>query len=130
LDADAEPLLALSVPGGPAAPRAARQALAEALGGRISDRARGDALIVVSELVTNAIRHGGARGPSGDVAVHAALREAVLRLEVTDPGPGFEPGGHGPRSDGGYGLHLLDRLAARWGVVGAEPVTVWVELDR
>jgi hypothetical protein len=62
--------------------------------------------------------------------VHAALRDAVLRLEVTDPGPGFEPGGHGPRPDGGYGQHLLDRLATRWGVTGGDPVTVWVELDR
>ena len=53
-----------------------------------------------------------------------------MRLEVTDPGAGFEPGGHGPRPDGGYGLHLLDRLAARWGVAGSEPVTVWVELSR
>jgi anti-sigma regulatory factor (Ser/Thr protein kinase) len=89
-----------------------------------------DALIVVSELVTNAIRHGGARSPADEVGVHAALRDAALRLEVTDPGPGFEPGGHGPRPDGGYGLHLLDRLATRWGVTGGDPVTVWVELDR
>ena len=71
--------------------------------------------------MTNAIRHGGARSPDDEVGVHAALREAVLRLEVTDPGPGFEPGGHGPRPDGGYGLHLLDRLATRWGVTGGEP---------
>jgi hypothetical protein len=48
---------------------------------------------------------------------------------VTDPGPGFEPGGHGPRPGGGYGLHLLDRLATRWGVSGGDPVTVWAELD-
>jgi anti-sigma regulatory factor (Ser/Thr protein kinase) len=80
--------------------------------------------------VTNAIRHGGAQAPTAEVAVHAALRDAVLRLEVTDPGPGFEPGGHGPRADGGYGLHVLDRLATRWGVTGGDPVTVWVELDR
>ena len=62
--------------------------------------------------------------------VDAALLDGLLRIEVTDPGPGFEPGGHGPRADGGYGLHLLDRLAARWGVAGTEPVTVWVELPR
>jgi hypothetical protein len=35
---------------------------------------------------------------------------------------------HGPRHDGGYGLHLLDRLAARWGVAGSAPTTVWTEL--
>ena len=48
---------------------------------------------------------------------------------MTDPGPGFEPGGHGPRADGGYGLYLLDRMATGWGVSGREPVTVWVELE-
>jgi serine/threonine-protein kinase RsbW len=125
----AERLLELTLPGGPGAPAAARSALATALGGRLSDQLEGDALIVVSELVTNAIRHGGARSPATEVGVHAALREEVLRLEVTDPGPGFEPGGHGPRADGGYGLHMLDRLAMRWGVTGGDPVTVWVELD-
>ena len=129
-DGDAEQLLELTLPGGPAAPRAARHALAAALAGRLSGTAQEDALIVLSELVTNAIRHGGAQAPTAEVAVHAALRGAVLRLEVTDPGPGFEPGGHGPRADGGYGLHLLDRLATRWGVTGGDPVTVWVELDR
>ena len=127
---EAEQLLELSLPGGPAAPQAARHALAQALAGRLSDEVEVDALIVISELVTNAIRHGGAGSSDQEVVVHAALREAILRLEVTDPGPGFEPGGHGPRPDGGYGLHLLDRLATRWGVTGGDPVTVWVELDR
>jgi serine phosphatase RsbU (regulator of sigma subunit) len=125
---EAEPLLALALPGGPLAPHAARQALATALHGRVGERAEADALIVVSELVTNAIRHGGARTTGDEVGVHAALLPGGLRLEVTDPGEGFEPGGHGPRADGGYGLHLLDRLASRWGVTGAAPVTVWVEL--
>lgn len=125
----AEPLLELRLPGGPEAPRAARHALTEALGGRLSKRIEGDALIVVSELVSNAIRHGGARTPGADVSVHAALRGAALRIEVTDPGPGFDPGGHGPRADGGYGLLLLDRMATGWGVSGSDPVTVWVELQ-
>ncbi len=129
LDGDAELLLELFLPGGPAAPKAARHALATALDGRLGARVQGDALIVISELVTNAIRHGGAGAATEQVGVHAALTDAVLRLEVTDPGPGFEPGGHGPRADGGYGLHLLDRLATRWGVTGGDPVTVWVELD-
>jgi PAS domain S-box-containing protein len=71
---NAEPLLELSLPGGPGAPSAARRALVVALGGRLSDRAEADALIVVSELVTNAIRHGGAREERDEVAVHAALR--------------------------------------------------------
>ncbi len=125
----AESLLELTLSGGSAAPGEARHALAAALAGRLSPRLEGDALVVVSELVTNAIRHGGARGPTDEIGVHAAMRDTVLRLEVTDPGPGFEPGGHGPRPDGGYGLHLLDRLAIQWGVTGADPVTVWAELE-
>jgi PAS domain S-box-containing protein len=130
IGSEAEPVLALALSGGPTAPRAARRALAEALAGRVSERIEGDALLIVSELVTNAIRHGGAPGADDELTLHAALVPQGLRLEVCDPGPGFEPGGHGPRPDGGYGLHLLDRLASRWGVAGAEPVTVWVELDR
>ena len=126
---ESEALLELQLPDGAAAPRAARHALAEALGGRLAGRVEGDALIVISELVSNAIRHGGARTPGEQVCVHAALRGAVLRIEVTDPGPGFDPGGHGPRADGGYGLHLLDRMASSWGVSGSEPVTVWAELE-
>jgi PAS domain S-box-containing protein len=129
LDGDAEVLLAATLPGGPHAPRAARIELGERLAGRIGERAEGDALIVLSELVTNAIRHGGAPTADDRLTVHAALLPGALRIEVSDPGPGFEPGGHGPRADGGYGLHLLDRLASRWGVTGAHPVTVWVELE-
>ena len=87
-----------------------------------------DALLIVSELVTNAVRHGGARTPDETLELHVALVGEAVRLEVVDPGDGFEPGAHGPRHDGGYGLHLLDRLAARWGVAGSAPTTVWTEL--
>ena len=130
LDTVSDALVELAIPGGHEAPGTARRALSGALAGRASEALLADALIVVSELVTNAIRHGGAQGNGGEVALDAAFMDGVLRIEVTDPGPGFEPGGHGPRADGGYGLHLLDRLAARWGVAGASPVTVWVELPR
>jgi PAS domain S-box-containing protein len=130
LDGEAARLVELELPGGHDAPAAARQALRTALAGRVGERLAGDALIVVSELVTNAVRHGGAREARETVRVDAAMLDGLLRIEVTDPGPGFEPGGHGPRADGGYGLHLLDRLAARWGVAGTEPVTVWVEISR
>jgi anti-sigma regulatory factor (Ser/Thr protein kinase) len=113
-----------------AQPEAVGKARRAVVGLPVNQATRDTLSLLVSELVTNAIRHGGAQGASDAVTVHAALRDSALRLEVTDPGPGFEPGGHGPRPDGGYGLHLLDRLATRWGVSGGDPVTVWVELDR
>ncbi|HYI17608.1 MAG TPA: SpoIIE family protein phosphatase [Solirubrobacteraceae bacterium] len=130
LDPAGEALAELTIPGGIAAPGTARRALSDALTGRASEPLLADVLIVVSELVTNAIRHGGAKEPDEEVRLDAAFLDGVLRIEVTDPGPGFEPGGHGPRADGGYGLHLLERLSARWGVAGSSPVTVWVELAR
>jgi signal transduction histidine kinase len=85
-------------------------------------------MLIVSELATNAVRHGGATTPEQTLEVHLALMDGGVRLEVVDPGSGFDPGGHGPRHDGGYGLHMLGRLAARWGVAGSSPTTVWAEL--
>jgi serine phosphatase RsbU (regulator of sigma subunit)/PAS domain-containing protein/anti-sigma regulatory factor (Ser/Thr protein kinase) len=128
LDGDVERLVALESPGGPQAPAAARDALRAALEGRVRGVLESDALLIVSELVTNAVRHGGARTRDETLELHVALVGEAVRLEVVDPGEGFEPGAHGPRHDGGYGLHLLDRLAARWGVAGSAPTTVWTEL--
>jgi PAS domain S-box-containing protein len=127
---EAESVLSLRLAGGADAPSVARKALARALGDRVSEQVGGDALIVVSELATNAVHHGGARSDADELAVYAALLPGRLRLEVCDMGAGFEPGGHGPRADGGYGLRVLDRLATSWGVAGTDPVTVWVELER
>jgi anti-sigma regulatory factor (Ser/Thr protein kinase) len=79
--------------------------------------------LLVTELVTNAVRHAG----SGfDVAL--ALRpDTVLRLAVTDWGPGaVEPRSGGDA--GGWGLQFVERFASRWGVArtgGAK--TVWLE---
>lgn len=71
------------------------------------------AVLLTSELVTNAIRHGGA-----PVRVHAALSQhGDLRIEVADDDPGqVTPRRPGPDDDGGRGLVLVDRLADRWGI--------------
>ena len=89
-----------------------------------------DLLLLVSETVTNAVRHAGA---SEDAAIELEVeaRDGVVRVVVFDEGPGFEarpapdPGDHG-----GWGLRLVDRVAARWGT-GREPrAHVWFELQR
>jgi serine phosphatase RsbU (regulator of sigma subunit)/anti-sigma regulatory factor (Ser/Thr protein kinase) len=128
LDGDAELLPAMTIAGGRDAPGAARAALRTALEARVHETLLSDAVLIVSELVTNAVRHGGAPTPADEIQIHVAMQENGLRLEVVDPGEGFEPGAHGPRHDGGYGLHLLDRLAARWGVAGSAPTIVWLEM--
>lgn len=90
-----------------------------------------DLELVLTELVTNSVRHGGSRS-EGSIRVRAALSDDRLRIEVTDPGPGFEPGEPHPAADGsgGWGLYLADLLTDRWGVErGGARTNVWVEKD-
>jgi anti-sigma regulatory factor (Ser/Thr protein kinase) len=113
---------------GPSAASAARSALL-ALDERIDGRVLDDIRLLVSELVTNAIRHAEAHG--GVVELDVTLVDDRVRVEVADPGPGFEPQ---PRDDemsrpGGWGLYLVDRIADRWGVIRNRMNRVWFELD-
>jgi anti-sigma regulatory factor (Ser/Thr protein kinase) len=88
-----------------------------------------DLLLVVSELVTNAVRHGPDRGP-----IHLEVqRDHVVRIEVQDQGEGFErPARPRPRQEfpiGGFGLTVVGRLATGWGVTRRGATTlVWAEL--
>lgn len=70
------------------------------------------AVLLSSELVTNAIRHG-----SPPVTVLAGLsHDGVLRVEIRDDGSGETLPRHArPDDDGGRGLHLVATLAGRWG---------------
>ena len=84
--------------------------------------------LLVSELVTNAVRHGGAAEP---VEVHARWNSEV-RVEVSDHGDGFTPAPRiGPPDEpGGFGLFLVGRLADRWGVETNGGTTVWFVMRR
>jgi anti-sigma regulatory factor (Ser/Thr protein kinase) len=84
-----------------------------------------NARLLLSELVANAVEHVR---EDGDLEVRMALGEGALRLEVLDPGPGFEPQPRPPDSDRGWGLHFTDRLASRWGVDRDGQARVWFEL--
>jgi serine/threonine-protein kinase RsbW len=104
------------------APAAVRRALA---GAGLPEPLRQDALLVASELVTNGVRHG-AGSPEDRVSVRVVPRAGGVRIEVTDPGPGFTgtvpmPG---PRAAGGRGLPIVAALAARWGA-GRAPDGAW-----
>jgi len=114
---------------GPTAASAARNALM-ALEDRIAPGVLDDLRLLVSELVTNAIRH--AEGDTvGMVGLEVKIENDMLRVEVTDAGEGFEPA---PRTAdqtkaSGWGLYLVDRLADRWGVMRNRLTCVWFELD-
>jgi len=86
------------------------------------------ALVLLSELVTNAVRHGGAT-PDVPVRVDTSIGPRTLRVEVRDPGRGFRNNRIAPGAHGGFGLRVLERSASRWGVEAGEATLVWFELD-
>ncbi len=118
--------------GGPEAIGRARAVLADLLGDSVDIERLYDLQLVASEVVTNAVRHGGAR-QGEHVDLRVALVDDRIRLEVRDPGPGFDdiaPALPETDSGGGYGLYLVDLYSSDWGISGTEGTCVWLELPR
>ncbi|MFJ9737173.1 SpoIIE family protein phosphatase [Streptomyces sp. NPDC101166] len=94
---------------------------------RTRDDTRDDVLLLVSELVTNAVRFA-----AGPVTVRLIRAGHGLLCEVGDTGngrPGL--GGGGLLDDGGRGLHVVHRLTNRWGVRWTDTgKVVWAEVTR
>jgi anti-sigma regulatory factor (Ser/Thr protein kinase) len=89
-----------------------------------------DVMICVTELVTNSVQHPAQR-TDDRVELELQVSPAAVRVEVRDTGEGFEPATvprhRGER--GGYGLHIVELLADRWGVERDELTRVWFEID-
>lgn len=121
----------VQVPGGLDAAAQARRAVL-AGDGALSGTVRENMLLLLTELVTNAVRHGGA-GPELCLTVAVVISSDKVRVEVEDPGPGFTragPPAPGERT-GGWGLLLVDQIADRWDVDAREHGSrVWFELQR
>jgi anti-sigma regulatory factor (Ser/Thr protein kinase) len=118
--------LEVELPRARVAPGDARRALRRLCADHVEADLLGDAELLVSELVTNAIRHG-----EGDIRLCARVDDDRLVVEVIDEGSGFEYALR--RQDfeqiGGWGLDIVDDLSSRWGV--HEGTThVWFELER
>ncbi len=119
--------LTYSIPGGPGAASEARAVVTEALETRLDRRRLADVRLLVSELVTNSIVHGGAADDAETLTLHIAAN-AMLRVDVVDHGHGFEPEGLRREPAGGWGLMLVQGLADRWGVARAGETRVWFEM--
>ncbi|MEU6285115.1 ATP-binding protein [Streptomyces sp. NPDC047028] len=126
----------MAVPHGPAGVGKARHRMrAQLRGGGVSESVIDDAVLILSELLSNACKHGRPLGdaPAGDGDVRAAWQvdaHGRLVVEVTDGGGPTRPAPATPSvtARGGRGLNIITALADDWGVrddVHGE-VTVWV----
>jgi integral membrane sensor domain MASE1/anti-sigma regulatory factor (Ser/Thr protein kinase) len=122
--------IAVELEPGPGCPAEARAALSP-VQSTLPTQAYLDLSLLVSELVTNSVRHARLR-PRDLIRLQVEVSERLIRVEVSDPGEGFganlpEAAVKGP---GGWGLFLTERLADRWGVDRESGwTTVWLELD-
>ena len=120
------PVLDIKLPRSKAAPGEAREVLADTYRSALGEDELYTALLLTSELVSNAVRHG-----EGAITLRADLDENRLLVEVIDEGGGLE---HVLREREfenveGWGLRLVDRQSSRWGA--HEGTThVWFELER
>ncbi len=123
--------LQVSLPAAPESVSAARRVAEKALEGSGSPKVAAKLLLMISELVTNSLRHAGLSGEDS-VGLAVDATPSVIRVEVSDPGPGFDAV-HPKHPDvdvgSGWGLYIVERLASRWGVVRGRPSFVWFEID-
>lgn len=107
--------------------REARQFLAAILDGRA---AAPEAILCLSELVTNATVHSRSREPDGHFCVRIQLHGSHLRVEASDQGgPWTQPDNTDERN--GRGLLIVDQLTRAWGRTGNDQTgwTIWFEME-
>ena len=113
--------------GGLDAAATARYRVADAFGARVSQRAIEDVTLVISELVTNAVRHAGA-GEDETIDVRVTNQGEALVIEVTDSDPGRHPALRHDDKPGGMGLVVVSGLCRDWGArESGDRKSVWAE---
>jgi serine/threonine-protein kinase RsbW len=121
-------MISVRLPHHVASAAAARQRVREAMDAcKVGRRVADDVALVVSELVTNAVRHASPL-PSGDLEVAWDVGDGMVELRVTDGGGDNAPVPRpaGPQDATGRGLTIVSKLASAWGVEDAAgATTVW-----
>jgi anti-sigma regulatory factor (Ser/Thr protein kinase) len=123
--------MSFELAGGPYAVTASRLAIA-GLEDKLDPNVLFDMRLLVSELVTNCVKHAQI-GPDESIQLAVEIGPDTVKVSVRDHGPGFEPP-TGPPSEedaeagGGWGLFLVEQLSKSWGVERQQGATVWFEL--
>jgi serine/threonine-protein kinase RsbW len=119
----------LSLPRGGRAARLARRATCEALLSWGIAHLQETAVLLVSELVTNAVLH--TRTESRTMVLRLEAAQTVLRIEVEDADPRLpQPRRPARLDESGFGFVLIEALARKWGLRDtAAGKAIWAELD-
>ena len=114
------------VPGPTAVPQA-RQEVRRHCGPRVPRPVLEQLDVVVSELVSNAARHGG----SGQLQLHVEVLAHEVRVGVSDSAAGRPVvRAVGPDEEHGRGMLLVEQLSSAWGVLAQPPgKQVWASID-
>ncbi|MEX0834184.1 MAG: ATP-binding protein [Actinomycetota bacterium] len=122
-------MIKLQVPAVPEAVPEARRALA-ALEPDIWGEHLENVRLLVSELMTNSVRHSGV-AQDDLIELRVFTEQGSVRVEVRDLGQGFEPPDTTPSlyQESGWGLYLVRQIADRWGVLRDGATCVWFEID-
>ena len=82
-----------------------------------------DIRLMVSELVGNSVRHGGAVGGDDDIELTVLIDGSLLRVECSDPTAGFDA----PDAPDGFGLAIIADLSTEWGTRHGALGSTWFE---
>ena len=119
------------LPPAPPAPSTARD-IVRSVEPPLAPDAADSLLLMTSEVVSNALRHGRPQ-PSQEIVLRVERGPHNVRVEVLNDGPVFVPEPPfqpNDERDGGYGLYLVDRLSNAWGVEPeGDRTKVWFEVD-
>ncbi len=125
------PATSILIAGGRGAPARARQHLLAQLDAGVSASRASDAVLIVSELVTNSVIHAQV-GTDRAILLELTALGDHLRIAVIDPGSQLEPRIRptDPDVPGGFGLRLVHHMSSAWGVVreAAGTTRVWCDL--
>lgn len=109
----------------------ARRLVGDFAEARLSGLRRDELILMASEVVTNAVRHGEPE-PDGSIGLRLEEDQDALRVVVTDGGEGFtfDPDSvEDANREEHFGLLLLDWLADRWGLSVDGKSAIWLEVD-